>query len=54
MSDVYLIGIDCWDLTTHACRLFLYQMLGNMGGFVLKGIEGHVGSGMPWPVQNGT
>ena len=28
-------------------------MLGNMGGIVAKGVEGHVMNGMPWPVQNG-
>jgi hypothetical protein len=28
-------------------------LLGNMGGFITKGIEGHVESGMPWPIQNG-
>jgi len=28
-------------------------MLGNMGGFITKGIEGHVINGMPWPAQNG-
>lgn len=28
-------------------------LLGNMGGFVLKGLEGHVANGVPWPVQNG-
>lgn len=28
-------------------------LLGNMGGFFMKGVEGHVGSGTPWPVQNG-
>jgi hypothetical protein len=29
-------------------------LLGNMGGIVMKGLEGHVANGMPWPVQNGT
>ena len=29
-------------------------MLGNMGGFFMKGFEGHVQNGMPWPMQNGT
>ena len=28
-------------------------LLGNMGGFVMKGLEGHFQNGMPWPVQNG-
>lgn len=28
-------------------------MLGNMGGFFMKGFEGHVQNGMPWPMQNG-
>lgn len=28
-------------------------MLGNMGGFIVKGLEGHVAGGMPWPMQNG-
>lgn len=28
-------------------------LLGNMGGFVLKGLEGHIANGVPWPVQNG-
>lgn len=28
-------------------------LLGNMGGFVLKGFNGHLANGMPWPVQNG-
>jgi len=28
-------------------------LLGNMGGLVAKGLEGHVMNGMPWPVQNG-
>lgn len=28
-------------------------LLGNMGGFLTKGLEGHVKDGMPWPVQNG-
>jgi hypothetical protein len=28
-------------------------LLGNMGGFITKGIEGHVESGMPWAIQNG-
>lgn len=29
-------------------------LLGNWGGFLMKGFEGHVANGMPWPVQNGT
>lgn len=29
-------------------------LLGNMAGFVLKGLEGHVCNGVPWPAQNGT
>lgn len=29
-------------------------LLGNMGGFLMKGLEGHFANGMPWPVQNGT
>jgi hypothetical protein len=29
-------------------------LLGNMGGFFLKGFEGHLSNGIPWPVQNGT
>lgn len=29
-------------------------LLGNMGPLVLKGLEAHVGNGVPWPVQNGT
>lgn len=28
-------------------------LLGNMGGIIMKGLEGHVQNGMPWPVQNG-
>lgn len=28
-------------------------MLGNMGGFFAKGVEGHVMNGVPWPMQNG-
>jgi hypothetical protein len=28
-------------------------LLGNMGGFFMKGFEGHVMNGMPWPFQNG-
>lgn len=28
-------------------------MLGNMGGFFMKGFEGHIMNGMPWPFQNG-
>jgi hypothetical protein len=28
-------------------------LLGNMGGFLTKGLEGHVSGGMPWPIQNG-
>lgn len=28
-------------------------LLGNMGGFITKGLEGHVREGMPWPIQNG-
>jgi hypothetical protein len=28
-------------------------LLGNMGGFITRGIEGHVEAGMPWPIQNG-
>ncbi|GAX25268.1 hypothetical protein FisN_5Lh352 [Fistulifera solaris] len=28
-------------------------LLGNMAGFLMKGLEGHVSKGMPWPVQNG-
>lgn len=28
-------------------------LLGNMGGFFMKGFEGHLANGMPWPVQNG-
>jgi hypothetical protein len=28
-------------------------LLGNMAGLVLKGLNGHVENGMPWPVQNG-
>ena len=28
-------------------------MLGNMGGLVLKGIDGYLANGMPWPFQNG-
>lgn len=24
-----------------------------MGGFAMKGVEGHVKNGVPWPVQNG-
>lgn len=28
-------------------------LLGNMGGFIMKGLEGHVQNGVPWPVQNG-
>ena len=28
-------------------------LLGNMSGLILKGLEGHVGNGMPWAVQNG-
>ena len=29
-------------------------LLGNMGPLVLKGLEAHVGNGVPWPVQNGS
>lgn len=29
-------------------------LLGNMGPLVLKGLEAHVGNGVPWAVQNGT
>lgn len=28
-------------------------LLGNMGGFFMKGFEGHIANGMPWAVQNG-
>lgn len=28
-------------------------LLGNMGPFFMKGFEGHIGNGVPWPVQNG-
>jgi hypothetical protein len=28
-------------------------LLGNMGGFIMKGLDGHFVNGMPWPVQNG-
>lgn len=28
-------------------------MLGNMSGFMLKGFDGYLGGGMPWPFQNG-
>lgn len=28
-------------------------LLGNMSGFILKGVNGHVANGMPWPFQNG-
>jgi len=28
-------------------------LLGNMGGFFMKGFEGHIMNGMPWPFQNG-
>ena len=28
-------------------------LLGNMGPLVLKGLEAHVGNGVPWAVQNG-
>lgn len=28
-------------------------LLGNMGAFLLKGFEGHIKNGVPWPVQNG-
>uniref|UniRef100_A0A7S3L5W6 Uncharacterized protein n=1 Tax=Amphora coffeiformis TaxID=265554 RepID=A0A7S3L5W6_9STRA len=28
-------------------------LLGNMGPLVLKGLEAHIGNGVPWPVQNG-
>lgn len=28
-------------------------LLGNMAGFLMKGLEGHVANGMPWPMQNG-
>lgn len=28
-------------------------MLGNMGGFFLKGLNGHLKDGMPWPFQTG-
>ncbi|CAB9500652.1 expressed unknown protein [Seminavis robusta] len=28
-------------------------MLGNMGGFALKGVDGHLSGGVPWPFQNG-
>jgi len=29
-------------------------LLGNMGPLVLKGLESHLGNGVPWAVQNGT
>ena len=29
-------------------------LLGNMGPLVLKGLEAHIGNGVPWTVQNGT
>jgi hypothetical protein len=29
------------------------QLLGNMSGFLFKGVEGHVKNGVPWPMQNG-
>ncbi len=28
-------------------------MLGNMSGFMLKGLDGYLQGGMPWPFQNG-
>jgi len=28
-------------------------LLGNMGGFLTRGFEGHISNGMPWPMQNG-
>lgn len=28
-------------------------LLGNMGGFFMKGFHGHLADGMPWPFQNG-
>jgi hypothetical protein len=28
-------------------------LLGNMGGFLVKGFDGHLKNGMPWPFQNG-
>lgn len=28
-------------------------LLGNMGGFLTKGVDGHLANGMPWPFQNG-
>lgn len=28
-------------------------MLGNMGGFIVNGIDGYLKNGMPWPFQNG-
>jgi len=28
-------------------------MLGNMGGFALKGVDGYLANGVPWPFQNG-
>ena len=29
-------------------------LLGNMAGLVMKGLEGHIANGVPWPAQNGT
>jgi hypothetical protein len=29
------------------------KLLGNMSGIFMKGFEGHVCNGMPWPAQNG-
>lgn len=29
-------------------------LLGNMSGFFLKGFNGYLANGMPWPFQNGT
>lgn len=28
-------------------------LLGNMGGFLVKGFDGHLKNGIPWPFQNG-
>ena len=32
----------------------ILQLLGNMAGFLSKGVDGYVMNGMPWPFQNGT